>query len=225
MLDVLVFSPHPDDAELGAGGAIYKATKSGLKVGIIDLTAGEMGSLGSKEIRLQEATEAKRILNLEFRENLEFPDGFLSFLDEKAIFTVAKKIREFEPKIVLIPYWEDRHPDHVAASYIITKAIHYSKLKKIDLDYPHHLVDDVLYYEINGQFTPPSFIMDISQEFAVKQKAIMSFQSQFKEFSKEYLPFPLIERCKYYGSIVSCEYGEAFLLKKPIKLKEWQILF
>ncbi|HUT81578.1 MAG TPA: bacillithiol biosynthesis deacetylase BshB1 [Candidatus Bathyarchaeia archaeon] len=224
MLDVLVFSPHPDDAELGAGGSIYKATKNGLKVGIIDLTAGEMGSLGSIEIRLQEAEKAKNVLNVEFRENLEFPDGFLSFLDEKAVFTVAKKIREFEPKIVLIPYWEDRHPDHIAASNIVTKAIHYSKLKKMDFEHPHHTVDNVLYYEINGQFTP-SFIMDISEEFPIKQKAIMSFQSQFKEFSKEYLPFPLIERCKYYGSLISSDYGEAFLMKNPFKLKDWQILF
>ncbi len=224
MLDVLVFGPHPDDAELGAGGAIYKATRSGLKVGVIDLTAGEMGSLGSTETRLQEAEKSKNILNLEFRTNLEFPDGFLSFLDEKAVFTVAKKIREYEPKIVLIPYWEDRHPDHVAASKIITKAIHYAKLKKFDLDFPSLTVDTILYYEINGQFTP-SFIMDISEEFPMKQKAIMSYQSQFKEFSKDYLPFPLVERCKYYGSLISCDYGEAFLMKKPVKLKDWNILF
>ena len=194
MLDVLIFGPHPDDAELGAGGAIIKAVNNGLKVGIIDLTAGEMGSHGTKEIRLKEAIKASKLLGVEFRENLGLPDGHLSFnIDEETNFLIAKKIREYKPKIILAPFWNDRHPDHIAASRIISNAIHYAKLKKVDLEYPKHQVETVIYYEINGQFTP-SFIMDISNEFDLKKKAIMTHASQFKEFTKEFLPFPVEER-------------------------------
>ncbi|MHA1221028.1 MAG: bacillithiol biosynthesis deacetylase BshB1 [Candidatus Heimdallarchaeota archaeon] len=224
MLDVLVFAPHPDDAELGAGGAIVKAVKKGLKVGIIDLTAGEKSTHGNVELRKQEAQKAKEVLGVTFRDNLEFPDGYLPFIDtEKPVFTLAKKIREHQPEIVLVPYWEDRHPDHVAASSMITKAIHYSKLAKIELDYPKYKVEKVLYYELNGNFTP-TLIMDISEEFVIKEKAIMSFKSQFKKFTKEYLPFPVIERCKHYGSLIKREYGEAYLMKDPLMINDWEML-
>ena len=123
MLDVLVFGPHPDDAELGCGGAIIKATRKGLQVGIVDLTGGEMGTKGDKETRLKEAQKAKEILGVKFRENLGFPDGYLGTGEkEEFILAITNKIREFKPKIVLAPYWDDRHPDHIVASEMITKA-------------------------------------------------------------------------------------------------------
>jgi bacillithiol biosynthesis deacetylase BshB1 len=224
MLDVLVFGPHPDDAELGAGGAIIKAVKKGLKVGIIDLTGGEMGSHGTKEIRLKEAKKASKILGVEFRENLGLPDGHLPFkIDEETIFSIAKKIREYKPKIVLAPYWDDRHPDHIAASKIVTHAIHYAKLAKVKLEFQKHSVEKVLYFEINGQFNP-TFIMDISDEFETKKNAIMTHKSQFKEFTKEYLPFPVEERNLYYGSLIDSKYGEAFLLKESMVVNDWKCL-
>lgn len=225
MLDVLVFGPHPDDAELGAGGAIVEAVAEGLKVGIIDLTAGEMGTLGTKEIRLKEAESAAKILGVEFRENLGLPDGFIGLdISQEDIFAVAKKIRQYQPKVVLAPYWDDRHPDHVASSEIITKAAHYAKLKKFNLEHPQHKIQQLIYYELNGQFTP-SFIMDISDFFEQKKKAIMSHKSQFKEFSKEYLPFPLVERCVYYGSLINASYGEAFMIRNSLKIDKWGVIF
>ena len=223
MLDVLVFGPHPDDAELGAGGAIIKAVNSGYKVGIIDLTAGEMGSYGNKESRLEEAKKAHEILGTKFRENLDLGDGQLSFTDSKKnTFLIADKIRQYTPKIVLCPYWNDRHPDHIVAAKIITNACHYAKLQKIKLEHSNHKIDQIIYYEINGQFNP-SFIVDISDEFLKKKEAIMAYKTIFKEFTKEYLPFPLIERCKYYGSLINSEYGEAFLIKNPLGIKNWNI--
>ena len=225
MLDVLVFAPHPDDAELGAGGAIVKAVTAGYKVGIIDLTAGEMGSLGTKESRLKEAEEARKVLGVESQENLGFPDAYLPFEDKKeAALNIANKIREYKPKIVLLPYWEDRHPDHVATSLIVSKACHLAKLKKIKLDHPKHKVNHLVFYELNGQ-SKYTFLMDISKEFQMKKEAIMCFKSQFKEFSMEYLPFPVEERCKYYGSLIKVEYAEAFHLKEPLVLKDWTALF
>ncbi|MGC9780629.1 MAG: bacillithiol biosynthesis deacetylase BshB1 [Candidatus Heimdallarchaeota archaeon] len=225
MLDVLVFAPHPDDAELGAGGAIVKAVDEGLAVGIIDLTAGEMGSLGNKETRLKEADKAKKILGVKIRENLGFPDANLPFEDKKkAILFVASKIREYQPKVVLIPNWKDRHPDHSTTSDIVTNACHYAKLKKVELDHPRYKVNQMIYYELNGQFSP-SYILDISQEFERKKEAIMTYKSQFKEFSKEYLPFPVYERCRFYGSLILADFGEAFFLKNPIALKDWKIFF
>ncbi|NHJ39562.1 MAG: bacillithiol biosynthesis deacetylase BshB1 [Asgard group archaeon] len=224
MLDVLVFGPHPDDAELGAGGAIIKAVNKGLKVGIIDLTGGEMGSHGTKEMRLKEADKASKILGVEFRENLGLPDGHLTFkLDKETNFLLANKIREYKPKIVLAPYWNDRHPDHIAASRIITNAIHYAKLANVKLEHPIYEVNKIIYYEINGQFNP-TFIMDISSEFNTKKRAIMTHESQFKEFKKEYLPFPVEERCLYYGSLINVTYGEAFLIKKPMIINNWENL-
>ncbi|MHA1170608.1 MAG: PIG-L family deacetylase [Candidatus Heimdallarchaeota archaeon] len=124
MLDVLVFAPHPDDAELGAGGAIVKAISAGFKVGIIDLTAGEMGSLGTKESRLEEAEAARKVLGAELRQNLGFPDAYLPPFEDKkeVVLKIADKIREFKPTIVLMPFWEDRHPDHVATSFAVSEA-------------------------------------------------------------------------------------------------------
>jgi len=224
MLDVLVFGPHPDDAELGCGGAIVKAVKSGLRVGIVDLTGGEMGTKGDKETRLEEAQNAKEILGVEFRENLGFPDGYIGMGEkEEIIITITNKIREYKPKIILAPYWDDRHPDHIVASHMITKACHYAKLKKLKLDHPIHKIKQLIYYEINGQFTS-TFIMDISEEFAVKREAIMAHKSQFKEFTKEFLPFPLVERCSYYGSLIGAEYGEGYYQKEPLKIKDWESL-
>lgn len=224
MLDVLVFAPHPDDAELGSGGAIVKAVTMGLKVGIIDFTAGELGTLGNKKIRLEEAQTAKEILGVEFRENLELPDGSLSFENQKEItFLVANKIRQYQPKIILAPYWEDRHPDHNACSKIATQATHFAKLEKVILKHSKHKIERIIYYELNGQFKP-TFIMDVSDSFEKKKKAIMSFKSQFKSFTKEFLPFPLVERCLYYGSLINTKYGEAYFMKKPLDLHDWQIL-
>ncbi len=224
MLDVLVFAPHPDDAELGAGGAIIKVIAAGYKVGIIDLTAGEMGSLGSKESRLKEAEAASEILGVKIRQNLGFPDAYLPFEDMKKVsHKIADKIREFRPTVVLIPYWEDRHPDHVATSLAVTKGCHFAKLKKIKLEHPNHYVKHQIYYELNGQ-APFTFIMDVSAEFQKKKEAIMTYKTQFKEFSKEYLPFPVEERCKQYGALIKAEYGEAFYMKEPFVLKDWTIL-
>ncbi|NHJ87045.1 MAG: bacillithiol biosynthesis deacetylase BshB1 [Asgard group archaeon] len=221
MLDVLVFGPHPDDAELGAGGSIAKAIKQGLKVGIIDLTAGEMGTHGTPEKRFEESKVAAKVLGVKIRENIGLPDGHLTFkIDKETIFLIANKIRQYQPKAILVPFWEDRHPDHIAASQIITKAQHYAKLKKVELDYPNFLVDTIIYYEVNGQFKP-SYIMDISEEFTIKKNAIMSHKSQFKEFTKDYLPFPVFERCQYYGTLIEVDFGEAFLIKKPLKLNNW----
>ncbi|MFW9922803.1 MAG: bacillithiol biosynthesis deacetylase BshB1 [Candidatus Thorarchaeota archaeon] len=224
MLDVLIFAPHPDDAELGLGGTIIKAVNEGIKIGIIDLTAGEMGTYGSKELRLQEAENAKKVLGVEFRENLGLPDGYIGIeITKEMIFSVANKICQYKPKIVMVPNWIDRHPDHEASSIIVTKAIHYSKLEKIKLDYPKHKVDTVIYYELNNCFTQASFIIDISDTFIQKKEAIMSFKSQFKEFTKENLPFPVPERCLFYGSLINAKYGEAFLIKNSINLNSISI--
>ncbi|MHA1185267.1 MAG: bacillithiol biosynthesis deacetylase BshB1 [Candidatus Heimdallarchaeota archaeon] len=224
MLDVLVFGPHPDDAELGCGGAIVKATKKGLAVGIVDLTGGEMGTKGDKKTRLQEAQKAKEILGANFRENLDFPDGYVGMGEkEEYILKITNKIREHKPKIVLAPYWDDRHPDHIVASQMIAKACHYAKLKKLKLDHPIHKIKQILYYEINGQFTP-TFIMDISEEFATKKEAIMAHKSQFEAFTKEFLPFPLVERCLHYGSLIGVKYGESYYQKNPLKIKDWESL-
>jgi len=229
MLDVIVFAPHPDDAELGCGGAIVKGTQMGLSFGIIDLTAGEMGTWGDAETRLKEAEKAREIMGVKIRENLRFPDAFLE-VNKETVLAVANKIRQYRPKIILAPYWEDRHPDHVATSLIVTKAYHYAKLRKIKLDFPEYRAKQLIYYELNQPFTP-SFIMDISDVFEKKMEAIMAYKSQFKRFvenpndkSKSYIRFRFFKKSMYYGSLIGAAYGEPFLLKTPLKLRDWNAL-
>ena len=221
MLDIIVFSPHPDDAELSCGGAIIKATKIGLKVGIIDFTAGELGTRGDSETRLREAKKAQEVMGVSTRENMHFPDSFLEVTKEN-VLAIANKIRQYKPKIVLIPYWEDRHPDHVATSQIAYRACHYAKLEKVNLDYPKHYVQHKIFYPLNTEFKP-SFIMDISDVIEEKVKAILSYESQFKRFVNGSFPFPLVRRSQYYGSLISAKYGEPYLLKNPVRLNDWSL--
>lgn len=222
MLDVLVFAPHPDDAELGCSGAIIKGTNMGLNIGIVDLTAGELGTRGDRETRLKESEKAKKILGVKVRDNLNLPDAFLE-VNKEAILAVANKIRQYKPKIVLAPFWEDRNPDHVATSILVTKAYHYAKLKKISLDFPEHKVKQIIYYELNQRFTP-SFIMDISDVFERKMESILAYSSQFSRFLQDPLSFPLVTKWRYYGSLIGVDYGEAFLVKNPLKLRDWKAL-
>jgi bacillithiol biosynthesis deacetylase BshB1 len=220
-LDILAFGAHPDDVELSCGGALAKAVIEGLKVAIIDLTAGEMGTYGTKEIRLKEGEEGKKIIGAETRENLAFKDAFLSYLSKKEdVLTIAEKIRKYQPQIVLAPFIQDRHPDHAMTGKLVTEACFLAKLQKIELDYPKHYIQQLMYFETN-QTTNASFILDISDVFDVKRKAIMAHKSQFKDFTKEYLPFPVEERNRYYGALIGTEYGEAFYQKNPFSIFSW----
>lgn len=226
-LDILAFGAHPDDVEAGASGLLIKAKNQGLTTGIIDLTAGEMGTTGNKEIRSQEANKASQILKLDFRESLGLPDAGIvnSSENQQKIIHV---IRRHTPQIILIPYWEDRHPDHMITSHMVSHCIFYSELGKLTTKHPLHKPQLVLYYMLHFQFEP-SFILDISQEFSTKMEVLTSHHSQYKkegeipdhpeEEPHEHLEF-FENRARFYGSSIGTKFGEPYKAKQVLGLKD-----
>lgn len=177
MIDLLVFGPHPDDLEIGLGGSIAKHAASGLKVGLCDLTAGEMGTNGTVEERLAEAEAARVVLGALWRENLHWPDRRIgkepAHLDEAIAY-----IRRHRPRAVAIPYWLDRHPDHVAASHVLAEACFNSGLRRYPVGGEAWRPEWVCYYFLNEADTP-SFVIDVSEHYAQKQAALDCHESQF----------------------------------------------
>ncbi|HSP88545.1 MAG TPA: bacillithiol biosynthesis deacetylase BshB1 [Ignavibacteriaceae bacterium] len=235
-LDVLVFAAHPDDAELSMGGTIAKLSKNNFKVGIIDLTMGELGTRGTPETRQKEAAKASVILKVATRENLFIPDGDIQ-ISRKNIIKVIKAIRKYKPKIIFAPYFNDRHPDHFDASGLIKRGVFQSGLKaiktienKVELGVhrPGHL-----YYYMQTYTFEPSFIIDISDYFELKMKAVKAYSSQFfNPKSKEpetFISRPnfmhyVDSRALYYGFQIGKSYGEPFYSEEKIELDLFSLL-
>ena len=217
-LDILAFGAHPDDIELGCGGTIIKHVENGFKVGIIDLTKGDLGTRGNAKIRLEEADSASKVMGLSVRENLNFKDGF--FLnDEEHKNALIKKIRKYKPDIVLANAPSDRHPDHARASQLTIDACFLSGLEKINTN-QEVWRPKAIYHYIQFNNLSPDFVIDISAYFDKKITAIKEYKSQFfdpnsKETktiisSKEF--FDSIEyRAKDLGRQTSCTYAEGFI--------------
>ncbi len=225
-LDVLVFAAHPDDAELFCGGSIAKMINQGYRVGIVDLTQGELGSRGSASVRKQEAGEAAKILGINVRENALIPDGNIELTPENRL-RVIRFIRKYRPAIVFAPYREDRHPDHAHASQLVSEACFYSGLVKIETGQSVHRPKQIIYY-LNHDLTNPSFVADISDFFGIKLKAIKAYQSQFYSGKKSDEPETFISskafwdfietRARFYGNLAGVRYGEPFFTTSVIKI-------
>ena len=216
-IDILAFSPHPDDAELGAAGFLLEMKKKGYTTGIIDLTKGEMSSTASAETRISESKKAAQILDLEVRENLNMGDSKLTDM-HKPRLEVAHVIREYKPRVVLAPYWNDRHPDHGACSLMVKYAVLYARLKKLG---EPHIVDHLYYYMLNSLFNP-TFIIDISQSFQKKIDVLTCYSSQFETdapYLAEYVPHATA-KALYYGSLIHCKYGEPFLAEGFLRVSD-----
>ena len=217
-LDILAFGAHPDDIELGCRGTIIKHVENGFKVGIIDLTKGDLGTRGNAKIRLEEADSASKVMGLSVRENLNFKDGF--FLnDEEHKNALIKKIRKYKPDIVLANAPSDRHPDHARASQLTIDSCFLSGLEKINTN-QEVWRPKAIYHYIQFNNLSPDFVIDISAYFDKKITAIKEYKSQFfdpnsKETktiisSKEF--FDSIEyRAKDLGRQTSCTYAEGFI--------------
>ena len=182
-VDILAFGAHPDDIELGCGGSLAKAVAQGKKVGLIDLTQGELGTRGSAEIRKQEATEAAKLLNASFRENLGFRDGFF-VNDEAHQLEVIKTIRAHQPNIVLCNAIDDRHIDHAKGSQLVSDACFLSGLKKIVTKDNKGNTQTVwrpaqVYHYIQWKEITPDFVLDISEYIDKKLEVIQAYSSQF----------------------------------------------
>lgn len=224
-IDIAAFSPHPDDAELFCSGLLLKCADQGYKTAIVDLTRGELSSNGTIKNREKEARKSSEILNLTKRENLEIDDGNIEN-NERNRLKVIHIIRELRPKMILMPYWEDRHPDHVNASILIEQAQFYAGLIKIDTGQPAFRPVQCLYYMMHKEFTP-SFCVDISDQIARKEKAIACYESQFKAagnntastyINQGHFLNKLKNRARYFGSLVESDYAEPYFCKNTLKI-------
>ncbi len=222
MLDLLVIAPHPDDAELGMGGSLLRFKAEGLKVGVLDLTNGEPTPHGSPEIRARETAAANEILQLDWRENLGLPNRSLEHTLE-ARRKLAEVIRRVRPKLLFAPYWIDSHPDHVVATQLVEAARFWAKLTKTDMPGEPFYPARILYYWCVHLrvVDPPAFVLDISDYWDRKRKAIECYASQFLTGRPEKPP-TIIDRLRdqaaYWGWSIGTRYGEPYWSREPIGL-------
>ena len=221
-LDILVLAAHPDDAELACSGTILSHVAKGYKVGIVDLTQGELGTRGSAELRLIEAEESAKILGISVRKNLKLRDGFFQN-DEKDLLEIVKQIRAYRPTIVFANAIEDRHPDHGRAGELAERACFLSGLIKIETELDGRSQDawrpSFVYHYIQDRYIKPDFIVDISSYYEKKLQSIRAFKSQFYDpnesapntyiSSPEFLDF-LKARAEEFGHAIGVKYGEGF---------------
>jgi bacillithiol biosynthesis deacetylase BshB1 len=222
-LEYLVVAPHPDDAELGAGGMIALLKAQGSAVGVLDLTDGEPTPYGSPEIRRRETDAATAVLGLDWRGNLGLPNRSLT-ADLEARRRLAGVIRELRPHTLVAPYWEDAHPDHVAASALVDAARFWAKLTKTDLPAGPHYPRRILYYfSVHLRLHPrPSFVMDITPYLETKMRAIACYRSQFIEGRPPTPPTlldDLRDRARYWGWAIGTGYGEPFVSREDVGLR------
>ncbi len=227
-LDMLVVAPHPDDAELGMGGTIVKMLRAGWRVGILDLTTGEPTPHGTPELRIEETQRATEHLQLTWRHNAGMRNRFLEpTLDNRAI--LANIFRAVRPRWLFAPYWEDAHPDHLAATQLVDGARFWSKLSKSELlGEPFHPERIFNYYCVHLKLTPqPAFIVDITTEWEVKKASIAAYQSQFVTGRSQEWP-TFLDRMEheslYWGKAIGKTYGEPFTSREPIGLTDLQSL-
>jgi bacillithiol biosynthesis deacetylase BshB1 len=221
--DLIVFGPHPDDIEIGLGGVVARHAAEGRSVGLCDLTRGELGSNGTPEIRAREAEEARRVLGAAWRENLRWPDGAITNTPE-ALQPVIEMIRRHRPKTIAIPYWQDRHPDHMAASEALTLAAFKSGLRRVPVDGDPWRPEWVCYYFINDSVTP-SFVVDVSDYYERKRAAVACYRSQFAADGADAvgtrLTSPvfrqLVEsRDAQFGALAGVAFAEGLVVREPL---------
>lgn len=222
-LDYLIVAPHPDDAELGVGGTILLLRSQGARVGVLDLTDGEPTPHGSPEIRRRETEAATALLGLDWRGNLGLTNRAL-VADLEARRRLAVTLRELRPRVLFAPYWDDAHPDHVAASALVDAARFWSKLSKTDMPgEPHYPHRTFYYFTIHLRIHPrPSFVLDISAHLEEKMAALSCYRSQFIEGRSVSPPTVLDDvrdRNRYWGWAIGAAYGEPFVCREEIGLR------
>jgi len=221
-VDVLVFGPHPDDLEIGLGGTIAKHAALGARVGLCDLTAGEMGTNGTVEERLAEASAAAKVLGAVWRENLRWPDRRIGS-DPAHLEQAVSLIRRHRPRTVALPYWSDRHPDHAASSALLVEAVFNSGLRRYRPEEEAWRPEWTCYYFINDAATP-SFVVDVSEYYERKRHALDCHRSQFvraNAAAATRLNNPafrqLIEsRDAQFGALAGVAWAEGFVVRDPI---------
>ncbi|MEE9554854.1 MAG: bacillithiol biosynthesis deacetylase BshB1 [candidate division Zixibacteria bacterium] len=225
-LDVLAIAAHRDDTEIVSGGTIIKLVDLGYNVGLLDLTAGESGSRGDAETRTKEAACAAEVMGIKFRENLGFPDAGLYDTQENAL-KVAEVIRQTKPEMVILPYWNQRHPDHAAASEIGYRGCFLAGLIKMPIDgdafRPRKIIYSTSFHDVS-----PSFVIDITDQYERKCKSVACYDTQFEEKpgQREVYPparniFDYMEiRNRQYGYTIGARYAECFVQREKMAVDD-----
>ena len=221
-LELLVVAPHPDDAEIGAGGSLARAASEGKRTGILELTRGEMGSLGTPELRDLEALEAARILGLAYRGDLRWPDGGIQDSIQYRL-ELAQVFRELRPQTLIVPCERDRHPDHIGAAQVCASAVHFAGLRKAALEGEPHRVTRFLSYQGNAPIEP-NVLVNVTDHMNIWAEAILAHTSQFTGEAVSETVSPEIlsrreARMMYWGTVIGVRYAEAFETRGPIELQ------
>ncbi|MCB1047917.1 MAG: bacillithiol biosynthesis deacetylase BshB1 [Calditrichaeota bacterium] len=231
-VDIIGFGPHPDDVEISAAGTLLRMKDQGHRIGIIDFTAGEMGTRGSREIRAEETAAASAVLQLDMRENLDLGDGRLADSRENALI-VVQALRRWRPKVVLSAWREDFHPDHEAAARILKSAVFLSGMAKVDTDQAPWRPGALLYYPARQEFRP-SFVVDVTAQWSRREQAAHCYKSQFHnpdstepgtQISSPDFWHWVTARAMYYGQLIGVRYGEAFFVDRTLELDDPVLTF
>jgi N-acetylglucosamine malate deacetylase 1 len=232
-LDVLALAAHRDDVEQTCGGTLLKTAQRGHRTGILDLTQGEMGTRGTAEDRAREADDAARLLRVSFRQALDLPDGRVENTWENRL-KIARVIREQRPRVLILPYWQGRHPDHYTASVLGYEAAFLAGLKKLggtpgsrstEADHvarllphrPFKIIYASLYYDVR-----PTFVVDITDQFEARLQALLAYRSQYADQSSGAGIFPAEKEIRsrmetmasFYGLLAGVKYAEPFIQKE-----------
>jgi N-acetylglucosamine malate deacetylase 1 len=225
-LDVLAIAAHPDDVEQTCGGTLIRSGELGYRTGVLDLTAGDMGTRGTPELRIRESKAAAEQLGLAWRENLRWPDARLENTIS-ARMTLAGVVRRLQPRVVILPYWTGRHPDHYRAAEIGYEACFLAGLKKLEEDVPPHRPFKILYSSLYAN-VPPSFVVDISRQLERRIAALLSYTSQYGGGDEGAELFPthaevrerLASVARFYGNLIGVKYGEPFVVKESMRVDD-----
>ncbi|MFB0925616.1 MAG: bacillithiol biosynthesis deacetylase BshB1 [Vicingaceae bacterium] len=235
-LDILAIGVHPDDIELGCSGTILKHIAQGKKVGILDLTKGELGSRGSGELRLIEAANSAKILGVSVRENLGYADGFF-VNDKEHQLGIVQILRKYQPDVILANAPKDRHPDHGRASQLVSEACFYSGLVRIETELDgvsqEHWRPRVVYNYIQDRYLKPDFVVDVTDFVETKMESILAFSSQFYNPESELPETPISSkkffdfikaRMANFGRDINVDYAEAFTVERLIGVEDITLL-
>ena len=225
-LDILAIAAHPDDVEQTCGGTLLRMAEMGYRTGVLDLTAGDMGSRGTPEIRVRESRAAGEKLQLAWRGNTHLPDARL----ENTIsvrMSLAGEIRNLRPRVVILPYWEGRHPDHYRACEIGYESCFLAGLRKLDEDTEPHRPSKILYASMYANVTP-SFVVDISNQFERRMESLFAYESQYGGAAEAADLFPQEDEirgrlsgiARFYGNLIGVKYGEPFVVKETMRVDD-----
>jgi bacillithiol biosynthesis deacetylase BshB1 len=226
MVDVLAIAAHPDDVEQTCAGTLLRMSEAGYRTGIVDLTAGEMGTRGTPEQRLDEARAAAQVLGVAHRENMRFPDTrLLNWAEYRE--RLALEVRRTRPRVVIIPYWEARHPDHYHAGEIAFEACFLAGLRKLDPSTEPHRPYKVIYSSLYANVTP-SFVVDVTAQFERRMESLFCYESQYgaQDGASELFPDQeeirdrLAGIARFYGNLIGVKYGEPFVVKETLRVDD-----